>query len=140
VKILQVHTRYRQPGGEDAVAHAEAELLEAGGHDVVRFVADNPSNPLGTTAALAAAPWNVAAMRRIRRFVEQHSPNVAHVHNTWYALSPSVFSAAHKAGVPVVMTLHNYRLICPSADLFRDGRPCQDCVGRAVPWPSAHST
>lgn len=133
MKILQVHTRYRRPGGEDAVAHAEAELLEAGGHDVVRFVTDNPSNPAAAATALAAAPWNPAAMRRIRRVVVQHAPDVAHVHNTWYALSPGVFPALKRMGVPVVMTLHNFRLMCANGLLFRDGRPCQDCVG-SHPW------
>jgi glycosyltransferase involved in cell wall biosynthesis len=58
-----------------------------------------------------------------------------HVHNTFAAASPSVYVAATQAGVPVVQSLHNYRFVCPSATVFRDGHPCRDCVGRRLPWP-----
>jgi glycosyltransferase involved in cell wall biosynthesis len=60
-------------------------------------------------------------------------PDIAHVHNTWFALTPSVIAALDAAGVPVVVTLHNYRLLCVNAALFRDDRPCEDCVG-GLPW------
>ena len=63
-------------------------------------------------------------------------PDVVHFHNTFPLISPSGYYAARAEGVPVVQTIHNYRLICPSATLFRDGRPCVDCVGRRVPWPA----
>jgi glycosyltransferase involved in cell wall biosynthesis len=133
LKILQVHTNYRQAGGEDAVVRAEGELLEAAGHTVIRYRAQNPTNPLAMGAGLAVAPWNAAAARRLRRFAEEQTPDLAHVHNTWYALTPAVFAALKQAGVPVVMTLHNFRLVCANGLLFRDGRPCQDCVG-SHPW------
>lgn len=133
MKILQIHTRYRQPGGEDGVARAEAEVLRRGGHEVVRFSPQNPANAVAAAASLAAAPWNPAAAHQVARLVAEHSPDVAHVHNTWYALSPAVFSTISRAGVPVVMTLHNFRLMCGNGLLFRDGRTCQDCVG-THPW------
>jgi glycosyltransferase involved in cell wall biosynthesis len=69
----------------------------------------------------------------VKRLVEEHQPEIAHVHNTWFALTPSIFSALHRSRVPVVMTLHNYRLVCSNALLFRNGRPCEDCVG-SHPW------
>jgi glycosyltransferase involved in cell wall biosynthesis len=77
--------------------------------------------------------WNPLAARDLRKLAERVRPDIAHVHNTWYALSPSVLSALTAAAVPVVMTLHNYRLLCANGYLFRDGHACEDCVG-SHPW------
>jgi glycosyltransferase involved in cell wall biosynthesis len=133
MRILQVHTQYREAGGEDAVLRAEGELLSRVGHEVVPYVVDNPTRPLATAASLAAASWNPLVAKAVRGVVRRVRPDVAHVHNTWFALSPSVVTALNAAGVPVVMTLHNYRLLCVNAALFRDGHPCEDCVG-THPW------
>jgi glycosyltransferase involved in cell wall biosynthesis len=133
VKVLQVHTQYREQGGEDSVVRAEGELLAAAGHDVVLHVARNPPGAVGAGASLAMSAWNPLAARELRRVAERVRPDIAHVHNTWYALSPSVLTALTAAAVPVVMTLHNYRLVCANANLFRDGHICEDCVG-SHPW------
>jgi glycosyltransferase involved in cell wall biosynthesis len=133
MRILQVHTRYREAGGEDVVARAEAELLTRAGHHVVRYVVDNPAGSVAAATSLAMSAWNPAAARALRQAVDRTRPDIAHVHNTWYALSPSVIATVARAGVPVVMTLHNYRLLCINGMLFRDGRPCHDCVG-THPW------
>jgi glycosyltransferase involved in cell wall biosynthesis len=133
MRILQVHTRYRYEGGEDAVAAAEAALLTEAGHQVVPYVAENPGSPGPAAAAMLASPWNPAAARAVAAAARRARPDVAHVHNTWFALTPSVVAALDGLGVPVVVTLHNYRLLCVNASLFRDGRPCQDCVG-SHPW------
>jgi glycosyltransferase involved in cell wall biosynthesis len=133
MRILQVHTSYRYEGGEDAVVRAEAALLARAGHQVVPYLAENPVGAGPTAAAMLASPWNPAAARRLRAAVRRSRPDVAHVHNTWFALTPSVVAALDDAGVPVVVTLHNYRLLCANASLFRDGRPCEDCVG-SHPW------
>jgi glycosyltransferase involved in cell wall biosynthesis len=133
LKILQVHSRYREEGGEDAVVRAEAELLASAGHQVVSHLVQNPTGFVGAGAALALSPWNPLAARTVRAVVERERPDLAHVHNTWYALSPSVLAALASAGIPVVVTLHNYRLLCVNAQLFRDGGPCEDCVG-SHPW------
>ncbi|HKE98121.1 MAG TPA: glycosyltransferase family 4 protein [Actinomycetes bacterium] len=130
MRILQLHTDYREPGGETAVVRAEAELLRAAGHDVVAHQVVNPAGAAGAALALAASPSNPVAARRAGRLAGRLRPDLAHVHNTWYALSPSVLRALGRAGVPVVMTLHNYRLLCVNASLSRAGRPCEDCVGR----------
>jgi glycosyltransferase involved in cell wall biosynthesis len=133
MRILQVHTRYRYEGGEDAVVRAEAALLAKAGHEVVPYLAENPAGAGPTAAAMLASPWNPAAARRLRAAARRARPDVAHVHNTWFALTPSVVAALDGLGVPVVVTLHNYRLLCANASLFRDGHPCQDCVG-THPW------
>jgi glycosyltransferase involved in cell wall biosynthesis len=83
---------------------------------------------------MAAAPWNVRVAQRLSRLIARDRPDVAHVHNTWFAMTPAVLRTLSSAGVPVVMTLHNYRLLCTNASLFRDGDTCQDCVGRTA-WP-----
>jgi glycosyltransferase involved in cell wall biosynthesis len=134
VRVLQLHTRYRQPGGEDAVVRAEADLLRQCGHEVAQYQVRNPPGAAGAAGSLALSPWNPLQARRVRTLAEQLRPDVAHVHNTWYALSPAVLWALHRAGVPTVMTLHNYRLLCANGQLFRDLAPCEDCVG-AAPWP-----
>ena len=133
MRVLQLHSRYREPGGEDAVVQAEAALLRQRGHEVVQHEVHNPSDAAAAAGSLALAPWNPLAARSVQRLAEQARPDVAHVHNTWYALSPAVVWALRRAGVPTVMTLHNYRLLCANAQLFRDGAPCEDCVG-ASPW------
>jgi glycosyltransferase involved in cell wall biosynthesis len=133
MRILQVHTRYREPGGEDAAVEADAALLRAAGHEVVQHQVENPRGAVATAAALTRSPWNAGAAKLVRRLAKQLRPDVVHVHNTWYALSPAVVRALRHGGVPVVMTLHNYRLLCANALLFRDGLPCEDCVG-SHPW------
>lgn len=144
-RILQVHTRYRQPGGEDEVVAAEKRLLEEAGVEVRQVIFDNAdlreSESLAGDLRLAAsAVWSRAAERRVRRALTAHRSQVMHVHNTFTAASPSVYAAAAALRVPVVQTLHNYRLVCPAATAFRDGHACTDCVGRSVPWPSvAHA-
>jgi glycosyltransferase involved in cell wall biosynthesis len=137
MKILQVHNRYREPGGENVAVQAEATLLRAAGHEVVQYQVENPAGPVAAIAPLALAPWNPAAARTVTRVVNRTKPDVAHVHNTWFALSPAVIRALRQAGVPVVMTLHNYRLVCANAQLFRDGRPCELCVGSHC-WHGVH--
>ena len=140
-RVLQVHTRYRQAGGEDNVVEAEKRLLADAGIDVQQVIFDNAdlreSRSLhGDLSLAASAIWSRSAKRRVREALATHRPQVVHVHNTFAAASPSVYSAASAHGVPVVQTLHNYRLVCPAATAFRDGHACTDCVGRRVPWPA----
>lgn len=133
MRVLQIHTRYREGGGEDAVVDAEAGELRQSGHEVRQVSANNPTGAPQAAAALVFAPWNPMMVARLRRAIDDFRPDVAHVHNTWFAMSPAVIGALKGAGIPVTMTLHNYRLVCANAMLFRDGRPCEDCVG-ASPW------
>jgi len=133
MKIFQLHNRYREAGGEDSVVRDETRLLRAAGHEVVEHHVSNPSGAFAAAGALVLSPSNPMSARTVKRAVASHRPDVAHIHNTWYSLSPSVVQALKQSGLPVVMTLHNYRLFCANALLFRDGRPCEDCVG-THPW------
>lgn len=137
MKILLLHNSYQFRGGEDIVVEQEHTLLREHGHDV-RLVLEYNNSISGITGAVSAAVSAIYSARSRRRMAEElgtFRPDVVHVHNFFPLLSPSVYLACHDAAVPVVQTLHNYRLICPGALLFREGRPCEDCIGRSVPWP-----
>lgn len=133
MRILQIHNLYAQAGGEDTIADTEVALLRAAGHEVERYRVRNADNGARAAASYALAPWNPAQARDMLARVHRAPPHVAHVHNTWFTLSPSIFAALRRARVPVVMTIQNFRLVCAQGTLFRNGRVCTDCVG-THPW------
>jgi glycosyltransferase involved in cell wall biosynthesis len=134
--ILLVHNFYQEPGGEDEVFRAESDLLESRGHHVVRYTAHNDQlRQMGALKSAQATLWNGAVYRELRRLIREVRPSVMHVHNTFPLVSPAAYYAAHAEKVPVVQTLHNYRLMCPSARFFRSGRVCEDCVHVPLPLP-----
>lgn len=132
MRVLLVHNRYREAGGEDAVVTAEAELLAGRGHSVAWFERDNTQLRPGPGAAVDTV-WARGVARDFRRVLTQFQPDVVHVHNTFPAISPAVHWSAARVGVPLVQTLHNYRLLCVQAMLMRDGGVCEACVGKG-PW------
>jgi glycosyltransferase involved in cell wall biosynthesis len=135
MKILLVHNRYRStaPSGENRVVDQESEALAALGHDVRHFErhSDDIENwPAWQKATLPGrVVWNPASRRDLAARLAQDRPDVVHIHNTFPLLSPSVLYACRSAGVPAVITLHNYKLLCASGDFFRDGQVCHDCAG-----------
>jgi glycosyltransferase involved in cell wall biosynthesis len=136
MRLLLVHNHYQQPGGEDQVFAAEGELLQSRGHEVHRYTAHNDSVPRVDRVTLARNTiWNQTAYRELRGTLRQLRPDLVHVHNTLPLLSPAVCHAAKDEGLPVVHTLHNYRLFCPNALFFRDGHVCEDCLGKVIPVP-----
>ena len=137
MNVLVVHNRYQEPGGEDRVVDLETSLLARHGHSVVHYAQDNRRIDDMSRVNLARRTlWNHAAYRDVRRTIARERVDVLHVHNTLPLVSPAVYYAAYAEGIPVVQTLHNYRLVCPNAVCFRDGRPCTDCVGARVAAPS----
>lgn len=133
VKILLVHCRYRLAGGEDAVFEAERAMLQAHGHTVVTYERSNeeatgPAAPKLRKALLPlTALFSLRTYRDIRRLLHGGGFDAVHVHNTLLVVSPAVFRAAKAEGVPVVQTLHNFRLFCPNGVLLRGGQVCEDC-------------
>ena len=135
MKILLVHNRYRStaPSGENRVVDQELAALAAAGQDVELFerrsdeIEDWPAWKKATLPARVV--WNPAAKRDLGETLRRFRPDVVHVHNTFPVLSPSVLYACRDAGVPVVISLHNYKLLCASGDFFRDGAVCHDCAG-----------
>jgi glycosyltransferase involved in cell wall biosynthesis len=128
MRITQIHTTYLLPGGEDGVVRREKDLLQQHDHEVDTIEFANPSSTTEQILKLGASTWNVRSAAMTRRRVEATRPDVVHAHNTWYSASTSVLKAAHDVA-PVVLTLHNYRLLCLNGYLFRDGAICTDCVG-----------
>ncbi len=131
------HNEYAEPGGEDLSASMDSALLRQRGIEVHDYRVGNRDVLEGSRLNLAATLWRSHFNRQVydavRRFCRQHRPQVAHVQNFWFALSPSVHAACHDEGVATVQTLRNYRLLCVNALLMRDGGPCEDCVGKS-PW------
>ncbi len=141
MRVLVVHNRYRSavPGGEDLVVDQESAALEADGHTVERFERSNDEISQASLLKKVLVPgqvlWSEKARRSLSARLRAFSPDVVHVHNTFPLLSPSVLYACRALAVPVVTTMHHYRMMCPSGDLFRDGKICHDCVGK-LPLPA----
>lgn len=137
MRVLLLHNAYREFGGEDAAVAREQALLAARGHDVSVCAASNAG--LRTLwhrlAAAVQAPYAPGARRRVAGEIARFRPDIVHVHNFFPLLSPAVYDACRGRNVPVVQTLHNYRLQCLNGVHFRDGHACLDCSGRTVPWP-----
>ena len=139
MKILLVHNRYQQRGGEDTVYEAERALLAQHGHEVVCCEFSNDEikgySALQRLGLAGRTTWSAKSYRTLARLVQREAPDVIHFHNTLPLVSPSGYYAARRSGCAVVQTLHNYRLTCLNGLLLRDGRPCEDCVGKALSWP-----
>ena len=136
MRVAILHNRYAQRGGEDAVVETEAELLRKAGCEVSLFLVENAPllrSPVARARAAARARWNPEMVERISSFVAEHPVDVAHVHNFFPLLSPAAHATLHALGIPVVQTLHNYRLACANGAFLRDGRPCEECAVRG-PW------
>jgi len=132
MKIVIVHNTYQQPGGEDVAVAAESNLLERRGHTVIRYSRSNDE------MAMMSAPRRLLMVkdmihsekskREMLDLMRDERPDLVHVHNTFMMVSPSVFEACREAGIPVVQTLHNYRLLCPGWSLCREGKVCEECI------------
>jgi glycosyltransferase involved in cell wall biosynthesis len=137
MNILIVHNRYAFAGGEDEACASEAKLLREHGHNVVVHTQDNrqiESARAWTTGIRAV--WSQTDYAAVRGLISMHSIDLMSVHNFFPLISPSIYYAARAEGIPVVQTLHNYRLLCPAATFLRDGKICEDCLGKAIPWPA----
>jgi glycosyltransferase involved in cell wall biosynthesis len=136
-RILLVHNAYQQRGGEDSVVASEVELLRRHGHEVIELRRDNHAiGAVGKVRLAAQTLWSCATRAEALELLRRHRPAVVHVHNTFPLVSPSLYWACAAAGVPVVQTLHNFRLACPQAMFLRDGRVCERCLGKTVAWPA----
>ncbi|MEO0513841.1 MAG: glycosyltransferase [Planctomycetota bacterium] len=136
-KVLAVHNYYKLPGGEDKCFEDEVRMLREHGHDVQTLTVHNDLvDQIGRIKLAARTVWNRDAAGRLRDLVRQEKFDVVHFHNTFPLLSPAVYAAARSEGAAVVQMLQNFRLLCPGAFLMRDGKVCEDCLGKTVPWPA----
>jgi glycosyltransferase involved in cell wall biosynthesis len=133
-RILVVHNRYQLPGGEDTVVDAEIGLLQRNGHEVEAYLRNNHElQEMKPIDAFSQSLWSRRTSSDIVKIAGQFRPDVIHVHNTFALVSSSIYWAAARIGVPVVQTLHNFRLMCVQAMFLLGDRVCEDCLGH-VPW------
>ena len=135
MKILVLHNQYQNSGGEDSVFASETTLLSENGHEVIEYIEDN--HKLANESMIVSAVntiWSFPTQRSLAHLLDEVQPDVAHFHNTFPRISPAAYYTCQRNRVPVVQTLHNYRLLCPGG-LIREGHACELCFGKPLMEP-----
>jgi glycosyltransferase involved in cell wall biosynthesis len=139
MKVLIVHNQYQHRGGEDVVREGEIRLLRRAGHEVLEYTRSNSELEAARVfrypRLVLETVWSARAHGDLRTLLLRDRPDLAHFHNTFPLISPSAYYACADAGVPVVQTLHNYRLLCPGAYFVREGKICEECPRHSFAWP-----
>lgn len=137
--VLLVHNYYRLAGGEDSVVASEKKMLEENGHRVILYSRSNSEiqgmNFFRKLCLPFTAVFSLGTYRAVREIIRREGIDIVHVHNTLSLVSPSVFYAAFSHSIPVVQTLHNFRMECPNGLFFRDGQVCEECLEKGL-WKS----
>jgi glycosyltransferase involved in cell wall biosynthesis len=142
MKVLVCHNRYRSdvPSGENRYVDDEIALLRGAGIDVIPMIEENDSiingGPLQMANAGLGLLYSPSGVRRFQKLLQEQHPDVVHIHNVFPLISPAVIRIAKAAGVPVAQRVHNYARTCVSGQHFRDGRPCDECLGRRIAFPA----
>ncbi|MBS6764939.1 MAG: glycosyltransferase family 4 protein [Clostridium sp.] len=142
-KILIVHNYYQIPGGEDTVVANEEQLLKEYGHEV--FFYSRKNSELKTMSKLQkimlpfTSIFNIRTYIDIKQIIRSKNIEIVHVHNTLALISPSVYYAAKACKVPVIQTIHNFRLLCPGATFFREGHICEECITKGLKCAIKHN-
>ena len=137
MKVLIVHNDYGKYSGEEAVVDKMAAMLRAHGHEVAFYrltSAGSRESLMGRVHGFVAGVYSPRGVRGMREALRRERPDVVNVHNLYPFISPAALRECRKAGVPVVMTVHNFRLICPTGLFMRDGQPCELCLRRGNEW------
>lgn len=138
MRILIAHNRYQQPGGEDAVAKTEFNLLQGFGEEARLYERTNEEINDYSLARKINFLWNMGwsegSYNDFRRVLKEFAPQVVHFHNIFFTLTPSVYQACRDEGIPVVQSLHNFRLLCSNALFFRNNRVCEECLEHKNLW------
>ena len=142
MKIVQIHNYYQQAGGEDSVVASERNMLETAGHEVIPYYKNN-NGIVGTWQMIVSSLktlWNYKAYSEFRQLLKNDCPDIVHCHNIFPLISPAIYWACDKEGVPVVQTLHNYRLLCLNSQFFRynkqsEAEICEKCHKRSFKYP-----
>lgn len=141
MRILNVHNYYQQLGGEDIIFETESNLLVSQGHEVSQFILRNDDIDTGNKLRLLKDTlWNSEIKNQLTAKIRAERPDIVHFHNTFPMISPSAYYAVQAEGIPVVQTLHNYRILCPNGLFFREGKVCELCLGKTLSLPGiAHA-
>ncbi|WP_407429005.1 WecB/TagA/CpsF family glycosyltransferase [Arcticibacter sp.] len=138
MKILLIHTFYGQSGGEDQVFKNECDLLSCAA-EARQLCFDNGGKKAEVLFKFILGPFNVFSLSKFKSAIKADRPDVIHIHNWHFAASPILIRAAKKLQIPVVVTLHNYRLLCPSATLFHNGKLFTESLKERFPWKAISS-
>ncbi|MCG8069746.1 MAG: glycosyltransferase family 4 protein [Candidatus Thiodiazotropha taylori] len=131
MRVLIVHNYYKIRGGEDSVVESEIALLKKNNHDVFTYFRNNSELLRYSSIKLAlTTQWSIKSFKKISEIIRENKPDIIHVHNTLPLVSPSIYWAASKYRIPIVQTVHNYRLSCLNALFLRDGKLCEECIGK----------
>ena len=139
--VLMAHNYYKVPGGEDAVFHNEIKMLEKNGHQVTKYTRHNDEIKSGVLSKLRLVIdtiFSLKTYKEVKKLIDENDIDVVHVHNTLPLISPSIYYAARTKKVPVVQTIHNFRLLCPGATFTRCGEICEDCVSKGLEQSLKH--
>jgi len=135
MRILIVHNHYGRyaQGGEENVMNAEVKLIQEHGHEVMKYERTNAEiyedgSLVDKIRAFHDVAWSGKSYQEIKKVIHNFKPDIMHVHNYWLVLTPSIFAAAKDCGVKTVLTLHNYRLICPGGQFLKNGKVCELCL------------
>ena len=135
-KVLIVHNYYQVPGGEDTVVENEKKLLIENGHEVILYTRNNYEIKIRGILGKLVLPFetifSLKTYNEVKKIIRKNNINIVHVHNTLPLISPSVYYAARNSKVPVVQTIHNFRLLCPAATLSRNNVICEKCIQKGL--------
>ncbi len=137
MKVLLVHNDYGKYSGEEAVVDKMAAMLPAIGYEVAQLrmtTADARESLMGKIRGFVSGIYCPGGVKAMREAIRRESPDVVNVHNLYPFISPAALKECRKAGVPVVMTVHNFRIMCPTGLFMRDNRPCEMCLERGNEW------
>lgn len=137
MKILLVHNDYGKYSGEEAVVDKMTAMFDSLGHEVCqlrRTTKDARENIGGKIRGFISGIYCPSGVWAMREVLRREKPDVVNVHNLYPFISPAALRECQKAGVPVVMTVHNFRLICPTGLFMRDNHPCELCLKQGNEW------
>lgn len=136
MRIVLVHNTYQWPGGEDIIVNQERDLLRSAGHHVLEYRRSNQEIESGTLihriTLAQRAVWSSDTFQEFRALLRREKPDLVHVHNAFVMISPSIYWACAEEDVPVVQTLHNFRLLCPQGTFLRNGKICEECLEHSL--------
>jgi len=159
MRVLHVNKYLYRRGGAESYMFDLADLQRQAGHEVDFFGMTHPDNEaqrlahhfprqvelepppstaLGKASAVARMIWSSSSRRGLAHVLDEVQPDVVHLHNIYHQLSPSILAATSEFGVPTVMTLHDYKLACPSYQMLDHGKVCSACIERGPLQAARH--
>ena len=137
MRFLLVHNNYGKYSGEEAVVDKMAAMFQSHNHTVCfyRLTTEGARDKISDKIkGFTAGIYSHSGVKGIKKILRKEKPDIINVHNLYPFISPAALFECKKAGIPVVMTVHNFRLICPTGLFMRNGKPCEQCLDRKNEW------